>query len=108
MKGVYIDTESAEEDDDDEENFIKNGYKKVFQKLQAYPEYLRPMREEREHREAQRGKNEINWKAIHERANMLTKVKERAETYFTHMVGHGQVKDAHKDNTKYKQTKKSM
>ena len=66
------------------------------------------MREQREYRETLRGKYDIDWKGIHERANMLTNVKQRAEAYFSHMVGQGQVKDAHKDNTKYKQTMKSM
>ena len=36
------------------------------------------MREEREYRETLRGKYEINWKGIHERAIMLTKVKQRS------------------------------
>ena len=65
------DEESSEEND----NLIKKGNKKLFQIPKKPPEYLRPMREEREYHESLRGKYNIDWKAIHERAKMFSNNK---------------------------------
>ena len=60
------------------------------------------MREVRDYRESLRGKYDIDWKLINERAKMLRHIKNKASAYFTHKVGHGEVRDNHKDNSKYK------
>ena len=60
-------TDGTEEDGEDG-NFIKNGKKKLFTVPKKRPDYLRPMREDREYRESERGKYDIDWKGIVERA----------------------------------------
>ena len=51
------------------------------------------MKQEREFKESQKGKYEIDWKGIVARANIRSLQKNKAPAYFTHVVGHGDVKD---------------
>ena len=66
------------------------------------------MWEDREYRASLRGKHDIDWKSVHERASILSLTKNKASAYFTHVEGQGDVKDNHKDNSRYKQTLKTM
>ena len=82
---------------------------RVKNKPKTKPEYLRPMRLEREYKEERMGKDkDVNWKAIVERAQNLNREEPRKEAYFSHTGRGGEVKEALKDNTRYKQTMKSM
>ena len=100
----------AEESSSDEDtSFIRSGKaRKLFQVPKERPDYLRPQWEEREWRERLRGHYEIDWNDIVERAKILSHIKNKAFSYFTHQVGHGEVRDSQLDKSKYKQMLKSM
>ena len=94
---------------DEDASFIRSGkVRKLFQVPKERPEYLRPQWEEREWRERLRGQYEIDWKDIGDRAKILSHIKNKGFSYFTHQVGHGEVRDSQLDKSKYKQMLKSM
>ena len=96
-------------DSDEEASFIRSGVgKKLFKVPSVRPEYLRPMWEDREYRESLKGKHGIDWKSVHERANLLSMTKKKASAYFSHVVGHGEVKNQHTDKTRYRETYLAM
>ena len=90
--------EDEQDSDADEER-----YARVKNKPKTKPEYLRPMRLEREDKEARMGKEkEVNWKAVVDRAKNLNRNEPRHEAYFSHKQRGGEVKDSFKDDTRYK------
>ena len=56
-------------------------------------DYLRPLRERREETENQKGKYDIDWGDIVERAVMMRNLKNKAPTYLSHLTNPATVKD---------------
>ena len=72
-------------------------------------EYLKPFRDAREKRESEKGKYDIDWLGIQDRARMMNFTsKDKGTAYFSHMSGQGKLKDSHNEKSRYFQNKKSF
>ena len=69
---------------------------------ETLPNYLTPMREEREYKESQKGKNEIDWAAIKEKAKMNGSLKNHAPTIISHLSSQELVDMHNKMPSEYK------
>ena len=72
------------------------------------PDYLTTQREEREFKLSLKGKNDIDWDSVRDRAKLLKSVKGHAPTIISHLSAQEIVDMHHKMPSQYKLKKESV